>query len=272
MQLSIEVRGLVNALTHAGALPEGIYLLAGLSPIICASMVVFGATIWVSHYQVGWIEWKWVWSPRVDVMTFVAPVCAAFAWLPTVLFIRSDEVPLWCFLPLVVLGDIMHIWATLLRTYLDTGARDKRGRLFFLSPPALLLFGFCLHAWSEVLHASFVSYVAIYHFVSQNYGFLAIYKARVGERFNMFDYRLDYWTLMMAALGPVLIWHATPTRRFSWFGFGEEFLIRLPESYQPLLYVMYISMALGWLGRQCYVARTRSSPLNGGKLMIMGLR
>ena len=54
------------------------------------------------------------------------------------------------------------------------------------------------------------------------------------EPAHQLDYRLDYWTLMTAALGPVLLWHATPTRRFDWFGFGEDFVVRLPESAQPL--------------------------------------
>ena len=116
----------------------------------------------------------------------------------------------------------------------------------------------------------------------------------------------------------VLIWHATPTRRFSWFGFGEDFLIRLPEvslpfraktttttttvyiyiysrlevlprhafrqterskrtvhnleqSCQPLVYLVYGGVGVGWFGRQVYISRVQKRKLNGGKLMIMGL-
>ena len=70
------------------------------------------------------------------------------------------------------------------------------------------------------------------------------------EPAHQLDYRLDYWTLMTAALGPVLLWHATPTRRFDWFGFGEDFVVRLPESAQPLLIGAYCTVAAVWIGRQ----------------------
>eukprot|EP01050_Picozoa_sp_SAG11_P030036 SAG11_NODE_8710_length_985_cov_0.955982_3_plen_175_part_00 len=60
-------------------------------------------------------------------------------------------------------------------------------------------------------------------------------QARAAEPRDPLDYRLDYWTLMAAALGPVLLWHATPTRRFDWFGFGEEFIGRCrSRDYPPI--------------------------------------
>jgi hypothetical protein len=65
---------------------------------------------------------------------------------------------------------------------------------------------------------------------------------------------------MTAALGPVLIWHATPARRFSWFGFGEEFVVRLPESWQPAIHARYTGVGCAWVGRQLVLcARTAAT-------------
>jgi len=203
MELSVDglARELGEVLRSVGALPHSVELLWQAVPALCA-----GAALGLAAGAVALllpVEFKCIWSQRTDLMTFLAPVVAAFAALPAYLWVENTAVPFWAYVPLVLVGDLMHIWATLLRTYLDTDARQQRSRLFYGAPPAMLALGFVLHAYSAVLHASFISYVAIYHFVSQNYGFLAIYKARAGERWNPIDFRLDYWTLMTAALGPV---------------------------------------------------------------------
>jgi hypothetical protein len=86
----------------------------------------------------------------------------------------------------VAVADLMHIWASLLRTYLDQDMRRDRARLLGWCPPAMYPpaarnRASCCTRSRDGCTLSY-SYVAIYHFVSQNYGFLAIYKARAGER------------------------------------------------------------------------------------------
>jgi hypothetical protein len=85
----------------------------------------------------------------------------------------------------VAVADLMHIWASLLRTYLDQDMRRDRARLLGWCPPAMYPPAARNRAAPDLGTAACTlsySYVAIYHFVSQNYGFLAIYKARAGER------------------------------------------------------------------------------------------
>lgn len=153
------------ALQAAGALPSSEELLWRAVPALCAGVGVAAAAaaIWLFLP----VEFKWVWSQETDLYTFVMPVCIAFSFLPSYLWVEESTVPFWAYVPLVVVGDLMHIWATLLRTYLDTDARQQRSQLFFYTPPVLLVLGFAIHKYSPVLHASVLSYVAIYHFVSQ---------------------------------------------------------------------------------------------------------
>jgi low temperature requirement protein LtrA len=106
---------------------------------------------------------------------------------------------------LITCVDVAHVWGTLFRTYLDTEATNKRWKLFYLSPPAILLVEIVAYWISPTFFWSCVAYFAIYHFISQNYGLLALYKARHGER-NRVDYKLDYYTLVAGAVCPVLLW------------------------------------------------------------------
>lgn len=101
-----------------------------------------------------------------------------------------------------------------------------------------------------------IYHFAIYHFAKQQYGFIAIYKARAGER-SRFDYLLDKGTLWAGALGPVLLWHATPNGQFNWFGSGEDFLLRLPSEAQ-----LVVAGAMALVG-SVYVLRQLHLVLSG---------
>ena len=88
-------------------------------------------------------------------------------------------------------------------TYFDTEALEKRRILYLGSPPIIFVVSVAVHFWSKELFWTVVmprsleyheqrstqmtalpqvSYMAIYHFMAQNYGLLALYKARCGER------------------------------------------------------------------------------------------
>eukprot|EP01050_Picozoa_sp_SAG11_P027815 SAG11_NODE_7193_length_1180_cov_1.836263_2_plen_174_part_00 len=43
------------------------------------------------------VEWSWIWSRELDCATFVLPVVLACLFLPTIYTVRSEEVPLWCY-------------------------------------------------------------------------------------------------------------------------------------------------------------------------------
>eukprot|EP00927_Polykrikos_kofoidii_P078193 TRINITY_DN75040_c0_g1_i1.p1 TRINITY_DN75040_c0_g1~~TRINITY_DN75040_c0_g1_i1.p1 ORF type:complete len:406 (+),score=44.53 TRINITY_DN75040_c0_g1_i1:135-1220(+) len=200
----------------------------------------------------------------------VVAACALFPTWWTKEYFGHGPVPLGWYVALVVLVDVAHVWATLFRTYLDSEARSKRWRLFYFSPPLLFLWSFLLHSIGPTFFWTWVAYFAIYHFVSQNYGLLALYKARCGER-NKLDYKLDYYTLFAGALGPILIWHASPARRFNWFNNGEAFLLTLPPETRWPIQIVYMSVGFAWVVRQLYKLWTGSESLNHGKLFIMAM-
>jgi len=134
---------------------------------------------------------RYIWSRETDFVAFVLPILLAVAFVPSYWTLASDEVPLSYYLMLVV-SVLVHaclkqkkkkkkmffFFATLFRTYLDKEACALRWRLFYLSPPAIWCVCVVVHTISVSLFWSCVAYFAIYHFISQNYGLLALYKAR----------------------------------------------------------------------------------------------
>jgi len=108
-----------------------------------------------------------------------------------------------------LLVDGPHIAATLVRTYPDAEERRTRRRLLILSAVIATLTG-PLFLLAEALGAKgafdlFLGAVALYayhHVVRQHYGFLALYRAKGGERSGA---RLDKACLYLGCWAPYLV-------------------------------------------------------------------
>lgn len=206
---------------------------------------------------------RWIVSPRFDLTLLAVPAVATALAL---LLPRPDGLPLWGFLLLVVAFDVAHVWATLYVSYLDREAFARRRLLFLLPVPLALAVSYRLHAHSPVLFWTLLAYVAIHHFASQQWGFIALYRLRAGER-DPVDRHLDKWTLWVGALGPVLWLHASPERRFEWFGHGEEVLVALDPALKGDIAAVMAAFAAVWLARQAW--HLRRGALNEGKALWM---
>ncbi len=195
----------------------------------------------------GIVSAKWLVSRRFDLGMVLTPAAAALVSL--LLLGTGPEIPLWAFLLLIVAFDVAHVWATIYVTYLDPEVWRRR-RLLLIGTPLVALFAaFRLHQHSPTLYWTILAYVAIYHFIKQLWGMVALYKARAGER-STFDYYLDRWTLWVGALGPVALWHASPSRQFDWFNAGESFIAPIDPALAPDIVFIMAGFALVYVGRQ----------------------
>jgi hypothetical protein len=175
----------------------------------------------------------WLFSRRVDLGVFLLPALAALALLAIgrAAGIGSGDAPEWTWIPGVLLVDVAHVWATLFPVYLDPVERRRHPWLYGLTPLAAWGIGIALHAAGPLLFWRALAYLAVFHFVRQQIGWVALYRARAGER----DRRtaiLDHAAIYAATLYPLLYWHAHLPRRFAWFLAGD--FAALPDL-QPLL-------------------------------------
>lgn len=188
---------------------------------------------------------RWIVSSRVDLTMILLPFLITLVVLGSP---KPDKVSLLAFLFLVVAFDVAHVWATVYISYLDREIFSRRKLLFILPIPLTILVSYRLHLHSPVLFWSLMAYVAIHHFASQQYGFVALYKFRAGER-SAFDRYLDKWTLWVGALGPILWWHTTQ-QKFDWFGHGEIFLVPLAPGLRVEVFVLMGTFAAVYVLRQ----------------------
>ncbi|MBW2523358.1 MAG: hypothetical protein JRI23_04255 [Deltaproteobacteria bacterium] len=210
---------------------------------------------------------RWIVSRRVDLAIFLTPLVLATLTLPLYGHVRGGDIPLAVFVFVIIAFDVAHVWATIYRVYLDPVELRRRPVLYLASVPLFFVAAFRLHSYSATAFWTVLAYVAIFHFIKQLYGFVAIYRLRAGER-APFDYHLDKIAVWVGALGPVLWWHASPRRQFDWFNAGESFLVRLPPEIISDLTVVYGSVALVYVGRQLQVFVARRH-FNAGKNLLM---
>ncbi len=190
----------------------------------------------------------WLFSRRIDLAVFLGSALLAFAALGVgaITGALHDETPGWAWVPAIVLCDVAHVWSTAFRTYLDPAERRARPRLLLFAPLLGLAAGVALHAIGHLAFWRALAYLAIFHFVRQQYGWVSLYRARAGEK-DRATRIVDTAAIYAATIYPLLHWHTHLPRRFSWFVAGD--VVALPASIMPLATVVWIAALGAYVGR-----------------------
>jgi hypothetical protein len=182
----------------------------------------------------------WIRSAKFDLAWILLPPFAALALAAP--FASAGETPPWAWAALVLGLDVGHVYATLYRSYGDPAARADRklSAAMFLIPAAGWLAGAFCYALGERFFWTALAYLAVAHFIRQQYGFMRIYGRRDEGRWGR---RLDSALAYLCTVYPVLWWHAHLPREFWWFLPGD--FLSLPA---------WPAAAAGWAYLACAVA------------------
>lgn len=185
----------------------------------------------------------WIRSPSFDAVFILAPMAlpALAVMIFRSYFAQDPPIPLWGWIILILGIDVAHVYATLYRTYADSEARQRHATLLRIVPLLCWLVGTLLYSINDNLFWSALAYLAVFHFIRQQYGFLRIY-ARDEDTSRM-GRAIDAATIYLATLYPIVYWHAHLPRNFYWLISGD-FFPGLPEWVgigTALIYLMAIS-------------------------------
>ncbi|MGC4013879.1 MAG: hypothetical protein QM755_05085, partial [Luteolibacter sp.] len=129
----------------------------------------------------------------------------------------------------------------------NAAARQKfRSQLFWI--PALgLLAGIGLYYCGDWLFWRVLAYLAVFHFIRQQYGFMRIYSRE--EKMSVWDRRIDGWTIYYASIYPLLYWHLGAPRNFNWF-VDDDFYLFHWDGLLHIATALYIATILLYLIRE----------------------
>lgn len=214
----------------------------------------------------------WLFSRNVDLAVFVGSAGFSFAALGVGAWagLLHDETPGWAWIPAVILCDVAHVWSTAFRTYLDPAERRARPWLLALVPLLGLAASVALMTLGDLLFWRALAYLAIFHFVRQQYGWVSLYRARAGEK-SRAGRVIDTAAIYAATLWPLLYWHTHVPRRFSWFVAHD--VVALPaivtRFVMPVATVMYVAALLAYVIRAAWLWASRSGNANPGKDVVV---
>ena len=211
---------------------------------------------------------RWLFSAPIDLAVFggTAMVPLLLVALAPALGIGSDS-PEWSWIVGVLLVDVAHVWSTTFVVYLDPVEWKRRPLLYALTPLAAFVVGVVLYAWGGP--GAFwraIAYLAVYHFVRQQYGWVMMYRGRNGEHDRLGRW-LDGATIYLATLYPLVWWHVHLPRGFAWMRTGD-FLTGLPTWLADATGLVYVALLALYIGR-ALVQLVRHRPVSWAKHLVV---
>jgi hypothetical protein len=213
---------------------------------------------------------NWLFTRRADLLLFggSAGLALGLLALGAATGLLDGDAPPWLFLLGIVGVDVAHVWSTGWRVLAD--GEEVHGRLALYAGVPLLAWaaGVAAYSVSALLFWRLLAYLAVFHFVRQQYGWVALYRRKNGEAAEgLWGGRLDAAAIYGATLTPLLFWHAHLPRRFQWFLQGD-FLGGLPPYASRAAFVLYAAVFAAWSAKEA--ARARSGKrVSWGKVLVV---
>lgn len=208
----------------------------------------------------------WLADPKKETWLILAPsiLPVAVIFLFKDYFLHNEVSGLWWLL-LVLCIDVGHVYSTLFRLYWDNATFTKYKRLLIIIPVAGFIAGAFLHLYSAMMFWRILAYVAVFHFVRQQYGFMRLYSGK--ENQSKWFKAIDSVSIYNATLYPLIYWHSNLTAQLSWFVKGDFISLQLPGVSEALFYIFLTILSIYVLKELWLLFRDRT--FNIPKNMIM---
>ena len=190
----------------------------------------------------------WLFSPAVDLCTFLGSAVLALGLLAigAPLGLLERDTPEWTWIVAILMIDVAHVYSTGFRVYFDRDELRQRPWLYGLTPVLAFAVGLAIYSESGLLFWRLLAYLAVFHFVRQQYGWVALYRSRGGETQRLGKW-IDTTAIYAATVYPLIHWHTQLPRKFYWFLEGD--FARLPE------WIATIAAPIYWIAIGTYVVK-----------------
>lgn len=210
----------------------------------------------------------WLHSFSVDGLFILSPpfLCLAAVMLFPAYFQQAD-VSLAAWIALVLLIDVAHVYSTLFRTYFEKATVAHYKQLLWVVPLAAWITGALVHSLNSDLFWRILAYLAVYHFIRQQYGFMQLYARK--EQRKKWESAVDTVAIYTATLYPLLFWHLDGARNFHWFIQGDFWLTPYP-ALLPLLNLLYCGILLTYILKEVRVVLNNKTFNIARNLLVSG--
>lgn len=210
---------------------------------------------------------KWLFSKKIDLTVFLGSAVVSLLLLATGwrLGILNQDSPDWIWISAVLLIDVAHVWSTSFRVYFDKQEFKRRFWLYLLVPVFGYAIGVALYSEGELVFWKALAIVAIFHFVRQQYGWIALYRRKLNET-QSWTWWIDTTAIYLATIYPLAFWMTSLPRNFDWFVPNDFF--HLPSLVETVLFPVYVLALAAYFAKSVYLYFTTGF-LNIGKDIVV---
>lgn len=212
----------------------------------------------MSRHKPAWIHSAWY-----DSLFILAPpfLCLLIIAMFPGFFQPDGAENEWVWFALVLCVDVGHVYSTIYRTYFDKEIISRNKTFFYLSPLLIYIVGVVMHSISPLLFWRAMAYLAVFHFVRQQYGFMRLYTRNEEKGIST---RIDALMIYASTLYPLLYWHFSGKQLFNWFVEGDFVYFNSPAII-PFFTVIYLAIVVIYIGKELrmfYLAKNLNVPKN----------
>ncbi len=137
--------------------------------------------------------------------------------------------------------------------------------MYVLVPVMGYAVGVALYSEGELTFWRAFAFVAVFHFVRQQYGWVALYRRKLGET-ESWTWWIDSGAVYFATIYPLAFWMTSLPRNFAWF--VDNDFIALPAFVSQVLFPIYALALTAYLGKSIYLYFAKGF-LNIGKDIVV---
>ncbi len=198
----------------------------------------------------------WLFSRNIDLSVFlgsavVSLLLLAVGWR---LGILHEDSPDWTWITAILLIDVAHVWSTSFRVYFDSEEFKRRIWLYTLVPLIGYAFGVALYSEGELTFWRVLAIIAVFHFVRQQYGWVALYRRKLGET-DRLTWSIDAAAIYLATIYPLAYWMTSLPRNFNWFVENDFYL--LPQFLDDVVFPLYVIALSAYFLKSLYLYLTK---------------
>lgn len=209
----------------------------------------------------------WLFSRNIDLSVFLGSAVASLVLLAIgwQMGLLDSDSPEWTWITAILLIDVAHVWSTSFRVYFDKEELKRRLSLYLLVPVFGYAVGVALYSEGELLFWKVLALVAVFHFVRQQYGWVNLYRRKLGENVR-WTWWIDASAVYLATVYPLVFWVTQLPRNFQWF--VQDDFISLPAMVETILFPIYVAALALYAGKSVYQYATTGF-LNPGKDIVV---
>jgi hypothetical protein len=209
----------------------------------------------------------WLFSRNIDLSVFLGSAAVSLLLLAVGwrLGILNSDSPEWTWVSAVLLIDVAHVWSTSFRVYFDKEEFKRRAALYLMVPVAGYAVGVALYSEGALTFWRVLALIAVFHFVRQQYGWVALYRRKLGETGRL-SWWIDASAVYLATVYPLVFWMTSLPRNFVWF--IENDFPALPSLIAKILFPIYLLALAAYFAKSIYLYFTKGFANIGKDIVV----